>query len=365
MNNRQLAMKEVPKVVIRAAIYARYSPRPSGPSESAEDQIRRCRAYCEMVGLNPTDVEKDELISGTIPLAERVGGSRLIALANARSVGAIVVARLDRAFRRMVDCLYWCDEWARLGITLHIVDLGGATVNTSSAAGKFMLQVLAAAAEMERNLLSERISTKIHEMNKVVGARGTRRFPPYGYKWDMSPECMRPSRVSGKVLSYRYIPDPERFELMELFFHTYKPRVFGWKRTWKAMRRRYRSKWRVPFDNRKFKVFMRYATAHCEYVRSDQFAKDWGPIFDAMAREQRARAAASAAELSEEILQEELASDDPESILAAYVAEAAKERDADVGIGLGGKLGTWSAAYDEDDTDGRGEEADTPSNDET
>ena len=44
----------------------------------------------------------------------------------------------------------------RKGIALHVIDLGGNAIDTTSAAGRFMLVVLAGAAEMERNLTRER-----------------------------------------------------------------------------------------------------------------------------------------------------------------------------------------------------------------
>ena len=46
--------------------------------------------------------------------------------------------------------------WERSGVALHVVDLGGNAIDTTSAAGRFMLVVLAGAAEMERNLTRER-----------------------------------------------------------------------------------------------------------------------------------------------------------------------------------------------------------------
>ena len=42
------------------------------------------------------------------------------------------------------------------GVALHVVDMGGNAVDTTSAVGRFMLVILAGAAEMERNLVRER-----------------------------------------------------------------------------------------------------------------------------------------------------------------------------------------------------------------
>ena len=65
---------------------------------------------------------------------------------------AVVVLKLDRAFRNAVDCLATVEKWDKSRIALHIVDLAGNSIDSTTAAGKFMLTVLAGTAEMERNL---------------------------------------------------------------------------------------------------------------------------------------------------------------------------------------------------------------------
>ena len=64
--------------------------------------------------------------------------------------------KLDRMFRNAGDCLSTVEKWEKAGVALHVVDLGGNAIDTTSAAGRFMLVVLAGAAEMERNLTRER-----------------------------------------------------------------------------------------------------------------------------------------------------------------------------------------------------------------
>ena len=64
-------------------------------------------------------------------------------------------------------------------IALHLVDLGGQTLDTSSAMGRFFLTVMAGAAELERNLIRERTS----EAMSYVKSQGlkTGGDVPYGY----------------------------------------------------------------------------------------------------------------------------------------------------------------------------------------
>ncbi len=86
--------------------------------------------------------------------------------------------KLDRMFRNAGDCLTTVEAWERSGIALHVVDLGGNAIDTTSAAGRFMLVVLAGAAEMERNLTRERTRSAM-AVKRANGQRvGT---VPYGF----------------------------------------------------------------------------------------------------------------------------------------------------------------------------------------
>ena len=86
--------------------------------------------------------------------------------------------KLDRGFRNADDCLTTVEQWERKGIALHVADLGGNAIDTTSAAGRFMLVVLAGAAEMERNLTRERTRAAL-AVKKSNGQRvGT---VPYGF----------------------------------------------------------------------------------------------------------------------------------------------------------------------------------------
>ena len=121
-----------------------------------EAQAERIRAYCTMRGLELPDLITDAGVSGGKPLASRDGGQRLLTTIRERKADAVVMLKLDRMFRNAGDCLATVEKWEKAGVALHVVDLGGNAIDTTSAAGRFMLVVLAGAAEMERNLTRER-----------------------------------------------------------------------------------------------------------------------------------------------------------------------------------------------------------------
>jgi putative DNA-invertase from lambdoid prophage Rac len=65
----------------------------------------------------------------------------------------LVLAKLDRLGRSTIDVISKLTDLTDRGVVLVVLDLG---LDTSTAAGKFAATVLAAAAELERNLISQR-----------------------------------------------------------------------------------------------------------------------------------------------------------------------------------------------------------------
>ena len=144
-------------------------------------QAERIRAYCLMRKLVLIEIIDDAGVSGGKPLANREGGKQLLERIKKRKADAVVMLRLDRMFRNAGDCLTTVEKWEKSGIALHVVDLGGNAIDTTSAAGRFMLVVLAGAAEMERNLIRERTKSAL----AVKRSNGQRTGSvPFGFDLD-------------------------------------------------------------------------------------------------------------------------------------------------------------------------------------
>ncbi len=146
---------------------------------SLDAQAERIRAYCKAQGLKLGELLTDEGVSAAKPLATRPAGSKLLDILAAGEAQAVVSVKLDRLFRDAVDCLATVRSWNEDGIALHLLDLGGAAFNSASALGRFFLTVMAGAAEMERNLISERTKTALaykRSKGEWLGAA------PFGYR---------------------------------------------------------------------------------------------------------------------------------------------------------------------------------------
>ncbi|MCW8129981.1 MAG: recombinase family protein [Planctomycetota bacterium] len=129
---------------------------------SLEAQEEKIRAYCTLKGLHLVEIIVDAGVSGGKPLASREGGSRILSA----KVDAVVAVKLDRLFRDAADCLAVTKEWDRKGVALHLLDMGGNSLDTSSAMGRMFLTMAAGFAEMERGLIRERTRTALQHKRK-------------------------------------------------------------------------------------------------------------------------------------------------------------------------------------------------------
>ncbi len=115
-----------------------------------------------------------------------------------RKADAVIMLKLDRMFRNAGDCLTTVEKWERSGVALHVVDLGGNAIDTTSAAGRFMLVVLAGAAEMERNLTRERTKSAL-AVKKSNGQRvGT---VPFGFDLASDGVTLAPNEAEQAVIA--------------------------------------------------------------------------------------------------------------------------------------------------------------------
>ena len=93
-----------------------------------------------------------ETISGNVATAQRRGFTRLLDRLETGDV--LVVTKLDRLGRNVMDVGSTVAKLAELEVRVHCLALGG--VDLTSSSGKLTMNVLNAVAEFERDLLIER-----------------------------------------------------------------------------------------------------------------------------------------------------------------------------------------------------------------
>lgn len=144
-------------------------------------QAAAIRAYCALRQLDAPEIIADAGVSGGRPLADRPGGAALLTKVAARGERHVIILRLDRAFRRASDALATIDQWRARGVHLHVIDMGGAALDITTAVGKLLLSVAACTAEFERDIIGERTRSAL----RVKRERGERAGAiPYGFAVD-------------------------------------------------------------------------------------------------------------------------------------------------------------------------------------
>ena len=142
---------------------------------SLEAQADRVKAYAIAQDINLVHIIREEGISGAIPLADRPGGAELLqVVGKGKPVTHVIALKLDRLFRDASDCLVQTKVWDKAGIGLHLLDMGGQSINTASAMGRMFLTVAAGFAELERNLIAERTAAAMQYKKKRLEA-----YSPY------------------------------------------------------------------------------------------------------------------------------------------------------------------------------------------
>lgn len=150
---------------------------------SLASQTERLEAYCRMQGLVLTGVISEEGVSGSIAIAERPQGKEMLRAVKEGLATHIVALKLDRLFRDVEDAMKTTKAWTKAGVTLHLVDMGGQTLNTSGSMGRMMLTLMAAFAEFERNLIAERTSAALQHKKSH---RKVYNHTPFGFTRDGS-----------------------------------------------------------------------------------------------------------------------------------------------------------------------------------
>jgi DNA invertase Pin-like site-specific DNA recombinase len=163
---------------MKAYGYCRVSSQDQIDGTSLTAQENQIRAYATLKGFDLAGLFIDPGVSGSRPLATRPEGARMVEGLARGEAQAIIITKLDRGFRSASDCLVNVEAWETGGVALHILNLGGQTIDTSTPTGKFFITIMAGAAELERNLIRERCN----DGRKTRRAQGQRIGEiPFGY----------------------------------------------------------------------------------------------------------------------------------------------------------------------------------------
>ena len=148
---------------MRIGIYARVSTR----DQSCELQVRDLRCYCAARGFDLVREYVDVGQSGAKDSRPEL--NKLMDDARKRQFDAIVVWRFDRFARSTKHLLTALEEFRALGIQFISYQ---ENIDTSSALGQALFTIVSAVAQLERDLIRERVNAGLRNARangKVFG----------------------------------------------------------------------------------------------------------------------------------------------------------------------------------------------------
>jgi DNA invertase Pin-like site-specific DNA recombinase len=132
------------------AIYCRVST----DDQSCERQERDLRAYARRAGHNIAGVFKETASGARNDRAER---KKVMALAQAREIDAILVTELSRWGRSTQDLVQTLDDLHSWKVS--VLAQTGLSFDLGTSSGKLMRTIMAGLAEFERDLIRERVKS--------------------------------------------------------------------------------------------------------------------------------------------------------------------------------------------------------------
>lgn len=164
---------------LRAALLLRVSTDEQTLGYGLEYQEQRLRAFIasQEYIFNEGHIYKDEGYSGSLPIRERPALKKLLEDAEKKQFDIVLVYKLDRLARKLKIVLDVVERLTEFGVgfrsTTELFD-------TSISYGRYALQMMGAAAELERENIQERTSGgRLMAAKAGKWVMGT---PPYGYK---------------------------------------------------------------------------------------------------------------------------------------------------------------------------------------
>ncbi len=177
---------------LKAVGYARVSTEEQGrEGVSLAAQRERIAAFCQSRGWELLRIYSDTA-SGKD--TKRPGLQKLLEDAKRGEFEAVVITRIDRLSRRVIDFGLLQEALERCGVGLVSVT---ETFDTTTPIGRAMSNIVATFAQMERELIAERTRTALQ--HKKAHGEAYSKVTPYGFR-----------RVGDRLL-----PDPDQMKVVK------------------------------------------------------------------------------------------------------------------------------------------------------
>jgi site-specific DNA recombinase len=141
---------------------------------SLEAQTAKVQAMAVVQGAELADVIVDA--GESAKSLNRPGMARLLALVDSGAVDTVIIAKLDRLTRSVADLAELLKRFERRGVSLVSV---ADSLDTRSAAGRLVLNIMVSVSQWEREAIGERTRDAMHHKRANGERVGT---VPFGYR---------------------------------------------------------------------------------------------------------------------------------------------------------------------------------------
>lgn len=185
----------------KAAIYTRVSTNHQIDKDSLPFQKSELINYCKYaLGIDDYIVFEDAGYSGKN--TERPGFQKMMSMVRKNEVSHVVVWKLDRVSRNLLDFAEMYEEMKKYEITFVSRN---EQFDTSSAMGEAMLKIILIFAELERKIAAERVYSIM--LSRANDGKWNGANVPMGYSWDDDKKFP--------------VPDNEEAEIVRFIFNEY------------------------------------------------------------------------------------------------------------------------------------------------
>lgn len=173
--------------MVKVAIYARVST--TDKEQKPENQLLILREFCKHRGWQIHKEYVDEASAAN--LRGRTAWRELLVAASKKSFDIILILRLDRAFRSVIETHRTLADFDRWGVGFVS---STQPIDTTAPEGRLMLTILAAFAEFERDIIQKRIAEGLdrakaqgHKLGRKPGSKDDKPRKKSGYlhRWQV------------------------------------------------------------------------------------------------------------------------------------------------------------------------------------
>lgn len=194
--------KTIEVAVNRAVGYARVSTDRQDNSIPAQVEKIKALAIVKDLVFAADPIEDEDASAKSL---ERPGMKRMLAMVQAGEVNAVIIAKLDRLTRSLVDLAYLLKLFEKHNVAL----LSAAeSIDTATATGRMIVKIIVLVSEWEREVIGERTRDVLRDMKRR--GRQTGKLP-YGFRRGASAGVNK----KGQEV-FMTEPDPEEQSVLAL-----------------------------------------------------------------------------------------------------------------------------------------------------